>query len=175
MTQADEYQYHSIWTPEMVELNLPLAGVARRCIAMFIDQVIIGLFLIAAWIGFTILIAALAPKFGNLSSQMGAGLFAGVVIVMILFTALAHILYFWGFPTFHNGQTLGKEWVRIQVVTDRGGRASGLTHLIRSIFTLLDILLLYGSVGVLMILMSKREKRIADYAAGTMVVILPEK
>jgi len=175
MSQPDEYQYHSIWTPELVELNLPLAGLARRCIAMLIDQVLLGLLLIACWIGLLVFMALIAPAFRGLGSHMAAEMMIVIVIVLLLLSALSQILYFWGFHTFNNGQTLGKQWLHIQVVTDRGGKASGLTHLMRSIASLLDMLLISGSVGALMILLTRQEKRIADYAAGTIVVLVPDK
>lgn len=167
MSEIDEYQYHTICTPEMVELNLPLAGLARRCIAMLIDQILLGTFLLALWLGSFLLL--------GIKTHLGI---EATVLLMLAFMALlsvsSQILYFWAFSTFNNGQTLGKQWLGIQVVTDRGGKPSGTTHLIRSIVTLLDLILVSGGISALMILLTEREKRIADYAAGTIVVLVPD-
>ena len=37
-------QHHSIWTPEMVEISMPLAGIGRRCVARLVDHAILGVF-----------------------------------------------------------------------------------------------------------------------------------
>jgi len=57
------------------------------------------------------------------------------------------------------------------VVTARGGRINSVTSLIRSLFNIADMLLFGGGVSALMILATEQEKRIADFAAGTLVIV----
>jgi uncharacterized RDD family membrane protein YckC len=167
MIQPDEHQHHTIWTPELVEISLPLAGVARRCIAMLVDQIIITMFMVALW---TVFFMTMAMAFETMLYTQST-VFMVVIVGMMLFSLVFYFLYFWGFHTLNNGQTLGKMWLSIRLVTDRGGRANAWSCFVRQLFDILDMLLFYGGISVMLILMTEREKRIADMAAGTIVIL----
>jgi uncharacterized RDD family membrane protein YckC len=171
LLQPNEHQHHTIWTPELVEISLPLAGVARRVIAMLIDQVGIFLVLIGLIVTTFIVLGMNAQSFARSGSEGVPMMLMITVISIFLFCILSYFFYFWGFHTFNNGQTLGKMAVGIRVVTDRGGHAGVWTCFVRSLFDLLDMLLFYGGVSVMMIIMTQQEKRIADFAAGTIVIL----
>lgn len=165
MIQPDEHQHHTIWTPELVEISLPLAGVARRCMALLVDQCIIGFTLIGLWLA----LFAAAIAFANSTLVAPEAIFL-VYIALTLFSAVCYFCYFWVFHTLNNGQTPGKMWLKIRLVTDRGGQANTWTCFIRSLFDVTDMVLLYG-ISVILILTTQREKRIADFAAGTIVIL----
>ncbi|MCE3235019.1 MAG: hypothetical protein K0Q50_1199 [Vampirovibrio sp.] len=152
---SDVKQHHTIWTPELVELSMPLAGIARRCVARIIDQTVL------AGIYVVLIIMAVMNIFHNYT--------ASVLVSLVLFV-LADFIYFWAFHAFMNGQTPGKKLLGIRVVTPRGGRINLVTSLIRSLFNIADVMLFAGGVSSLMILGTEQEKRIADFAAGTIVV-----
>lgn len=164
---ANDHQHHTIWTPELVEISLPLAGVARRCMAMLVDQMLVFLLITGMIVLFVVLMGASMRTFTD-SAPMVAMV---MVIGTILMSVMSYFLYFWLFHTFNNGQTIGKMWLGIRLVTDRGGRPNAWTCFVRSVFDILDMILFYGGVSVIMILCSEREKRIADYAAGTIVIL----
>ncbi len=167
MLQPGEHQHHTIWTPELVEISLPLAGVARRCIAMLIDQLIVFSFLIGLFITAMITLGLSASYF----HQFSGNVFIMAIFGILLLCQILYSCYFWSFHTFNQGQTLGKMWLGIRLVTDRGGRANGWTCFIRSLFDILDMMLFYGGISVMMILMTDKEKRLADFAAGTLVIL----
>ena len=169
MTQPDEYHYHTICTPELVEIQLPLAGVARRSMAMLVDQVLLVLVIIAIWSAIIFLMALFGHLYPHITHHQG--LSVSILIIGLGFTLIGPLLYFWAMHTFNNGQTLGKLWLQIQVVTDRGGKPNGLTHFIRALFTMFEMLFLCGSASMLMILFNAQEKHLADYAAGTVVIL----
>lgn len=152
---SDVKQHHTIWTPELVELSMPLAGIARRCVARLVDQLILVV------IYTVILLTALTNPFHN-----------GVATFLICWTLfiLADFIYFWAFHAFMSGQTPGKKLLGIRVVSQRGGRINSITSGIRSLFNLADVLLFSGGVSAIMILATDQEKRIADFAAGTLVI-----
>lgn len=172
MLQPNERQHHTIWTPELVEISLPLAGVARRCVAMLVDQILMGV-LITGLIFFLLFAMGVFAGFMSSRLDMETEIVLYVVLgLMLVFLSLgSYITYFWAFHTFNNGQTIGKKMLGIRVVTDRGGRASAWTCFVRALFDLLDMLLFYGGISVMMIIMTEREKRIADFAAGTIVIL----
>ncbi len=170
MLQPNEHQHHTIWTPELVEISLPLAGIARRVVARIVDQLIITLFLAGVWIGFFLML----PSVLKLFSPLGKAEPVLVVILFVgafLFSVASYFLYYWAFHTFNYGKTPGKVWLGIRVVTDRGGQINIWTSFIRELFDLLDMLLFSGSIAAIMILVTDQEKRIADFAAGTIVIL----
>ncbi|PWU02123.1 MAG: hypothetical protein C5B52_06040 [Bacteroidetes bacterium] len=86
-----------------------------------------------------------------------------------------------GFPflTYHlfceifwNGQSVGKKLLNIRVVNDNGGKASLSQYMIRwllrasTIFVILDVILIVAT---------KRGKRLGDVAAGTMIIRTKQK
>lgn len=163
-------QHHSIWTPELVELSLPLAGITRRVLARIIDQVILAVIYVAIVIGGLVATGATYEVF---EKRLGAdgGIAAMIVacLALVLFV-LADFIYYWAFHAVTGGQTPGKMALGIRVVTPRGGRINGVTALIRALFNVIDSLLFWGSIAAIMILATDHERRIADFAAGTLVV-----
>jgi len=156
-------QHHTIWTPELVELSMPLAGIGRRCLARICDQLILAV----VYIAYFIWVVVNAKYYFAAQNQEAMGWFTIAMIVVITITDFA---YYWAFHNFMNGQTPGKKLMNIRVVSQRGGRINATTALIRGLFSMVDTLLCSGGVSALMILMTKQEKRIADFAAGTLVV-----
>ena len=156
-------EHHTIWTPELVEIELPLAGLARRCVARVLDQFILGI-AYAAILVIAFMLGA-AMEFSDKSPE-ALMLVIGVVVLCLLLD----FVYFWFFHGFVNGQTPGKMAVGIRVVTVRGGRINSVTAIIRSLLNFADMALLSGGISAFMILATDQEKRIADFGAGTIVV-----
>lgn len=165
MGQPLPNQHHNIWTPELVEISLPLAGISRRILARLIDQVILAAFFVLL---FVICIFAF-KAFPELLDDGDTAIY--ILCGFLLVMAVMEFLYFTCFHTFTGGKTPGKYALGIRVVTARGGRINLSTALIRSVFNILDMALFTGGVSALMILGTEDEKRIADFAAGTIVIL----
>lgn len=70
-----------------------------------------------------------------------------------------------------GGQTPGKRIFGLRVIQDNGQSATFLAVIIRNFFRLLDVLPSFYFLGVVVMLFSKKDKRIGDMVAGTIVVV----
>ncbi len=153
-------------TPENVVFGFRLAGLGSRMTAAFIDYAIVGAIagVLVSGLLFVAGVAGLALP--------GIGGFASAGIVAILLVALFGLVfgYFLFFELIWNGQTPGKRALGIRVVKDLGQGITFLDSLVRNLVRIADILPgVYGFGGVVTLL-SERNKRLGDHAAGTLVV-----
>lgn len=152
----------NIDTPELVDIEMPLAGIGSRFIALLIDYLIWG----AAFLVLGILGAIILPgirAFSNLSAQWATAIF---IFIFFLF----HWGYFTLFEAFWNGRTPGKRAARIRVI-QRSGRAIGLFEsMARNLVRFVDQIPFVYAVGVIAMFCSRQHQRLGDLAAGTLVV-----
>jgi uncharacterized RDD family membrane protein YckC len=153
----------NIDTPELVEIEMPLAGIGSRFIALLVDMLI----WFAGLIVIVILFAVFAPE--NTALSKIPKQWAVALVIFIVF------LLFWGyftlFEAFWNGRTPGKRVARIRVI-QRSGRAIGLFEsMARNLVRYIDMqpFPLYA-VGVITIFVTRQHQRLGDLAAGTLVV-----
>jgi uncharacterized RDD family membrane protein YckC len=146
-----------IATPEGVSLELPLAGVGSRFVALLVDTTLQLLGLIALAI---------------LLSVLGAGSFTGAAVFALAFFAVLFV-YPVAFELGAAGRTPGKRWSSLRVVCDDGSaitfRASALRNLVRPV----DALPGFYLVGAVAIFASRGNQRLGDLAAGSIVVREP--
>ena len=146
----------SIPTPEGVELELVLAGVGSRLVATIVD------FLIKMAVLFALVLVG-----GAVGGEEAGGFVAGVVIV-------ASFLVFFGydvaFETLASGRTPGKRAAGLRVVRLGGEPVGFLASAVRNLLRLVDSLPGIYAVGAACILFSRRNQRLGDLAAGTLVV-----
>jgi uncharacterized RDD family membrane protein YckC len=147
------YDQISIVTPEGITLDLPLAGVGSRFIAALIDTSI----QVAALIGLSLLRAGL-PGNGVVSAVF-------IVVAFVLFTG-----YDISFETLASGRTPGKRVTGLRVVTAGGAPVRFTTSAIRNVLRVVDILPGTYLVGIVTIVLTTRNQRLGDLAAGTLVV-----
>jgi uncharacterized RDD family membrane protein YckC len=158
----------NIDTPELVAIQMPLAGVGSRFIALLVDYLIWG----AAFIFITIVFSVLTPgiaAFSNLSEywKLSAQWTAAIYIFLVF---LFNWGYFTLFEAFWNGQTPGKRVARIRVI-QRSGRAIGLFEsMARNFIRYIDQLPFFYAVGVISMFVTSQHQRLGDLAAGTLVV-----
>jgi uncharacterized RDD family membrane protein YckC len=153
----------NIDTPELVDIQMPLAGIGSRFIALLVDSLI--------WFaGILVLVLFLAIFLPGIASYSPASAeWAFAVVVFILF--LLNWGYFTLFEAFWNGRTPGKRVARIRVI-QRSGRAIGLIEsMTRNLVRYIDMqpFALYA-VGVIAIFATRQHQRLGDLAAGTLVV-----
>jgi uncharacterized RDD family membrane protein YckC len=153
----------NIDTPELVEIEMPLAGIGSRFIALLVDMLI----WCAGILVLVILFAVFAPGIEAFSKISGQWTVA--IVIFIVF------LLFWGyftlFEAFWNGRTPGKRVARIRVI-QRSGRAIGLFEsMARNLIRYIDMQPFpFYAVGVIAIFVTRQHQRLGDLAAGSLVV-----
>jgi uncharacterized RDD family membrane protein YckC len=152
---AQEYQ---IATPEAVDISYDVAGIGSRFVAAALDLLIaVGLFILVT-LGSVGLMQLPEP-----------GPTVGVILLLTL-----SFLLFWGyfvlFETFWSGQTPGKRITHIRVIKMSGHPIGFLEALIRNLVRFVDFLPSMYALGVVVMFISSRSRRLGDLAAGTLVV-----
>jgi uncharacterized RDD family membrane protein YckC len=159
-------------TPEQVGLQYHLAGIGTRFIAYLIDKLIqtgmvLGLTLIA------LLLLILTGKLTSvgeflvrLRDSLGWWLIAPAILGYEIITKGYFILfeYLW------SGSTPGKRSQEIRVIRKDGRPISFVAAVIRNIFRAVDILGEIYPLGLVVMFIDSRNRRLGDLAAGTLVV-----
>lgn len=148
-----------IVTPEAVVLDFEPAGVGSRVVAEVVDLAIQGTTLFAL-----LFVLGLAAGSGLPVGQTAA------VILALVFVFLVLVGYPVAFESLWGGRTPGKAVMGLRVVTVEGGPVRFRHAAVRGIFALVELWVLFGSLAVLSILISRRNQRIGDLAAGTLVL-----
>ncbi len=140
----------NINTSQNVNIELKIAGVGDRVMAILIDFIIVfGTGVLLS----TVMFFAQASQNTN-------------IIIFSLYSFLAFLYHFfmeWWF----KGQSIGKRYKNIKVIHKDGMDASVFQLLIRNLIRIIDSI--YG-LGLLVIFLSKKSQRLGDLAAGTLVV-----
>jgi len=148
-------------TGEAVALELRLAKLPSRVVAGFLDVALQLAVLYAV-----LILGALLLR------RVDSGLAAALSLVVV-------VAVFVGYPvtmeTLTRGRTLGKMAMGIRVVRDDGGPIGFRQALVRGLFAGLiekpGLLLFFTApIGILVMLVSSKGKRLGDVAAGTMVL-----
>jgi uncharacterized RDD family membrane protein YckC len=143
----------SIATPEGVDIELALAGLGSRFVAAILDALVQ-----AGLIGAAALLL-LVPDLGG---------FGYAVFVVVTF--LVFFVYDILFEVLASGRTLGKRWTGLRVVRVGGAPVGFLTSAARNVMRLVDILPGMYGVGCIAILATRKNQRLGDVVAGTLVV-----
>lgn len=156
----------SVETPESVAFAYELAGVGSRGLALVLDMLAITLLLIgeaaiAAAVYFALMFAI--PGDGV---ALAAWVF-GTAGVIAFATYWAYFVYG---EVFRNGRTWGKGRMGLRVVRDDGSRVGFMDSVIRNLLRLVDMLPGNYLIGMVCVIFSRRNKRLGDMAAGTVVI-----
>jgi uncharacterized RDD family membrane protein YckC len=152
----------NIETPELVDIEMPLAGIGSRFIALLVDYLIWGAaLLVLIFVGVIVLPAM--HVFSKISEQWA-------IAIVIFCVFLFQWGYFTLFEAFWNGRTPGKRVARIRVI-QRTGRAIGLFEsMARNLVRYVDWFPGFYAVGIIAMFVTKQHQRLGDLAAGTLVV-----
>src|SRR5438552_4412300 len=143
-------------TPERVSFDYQVAGRATRGIAQLLDLLILAGILVGLYFAAFAIGAA------------GANTVAFLVAVIGSFVVIFG--YFWACEAFWSGQTVGKKVFRLRAVGDRGEPMTFLQAGIRNVVRIVDFLPYAYGVGLVVLFVNGRGKRLGDLAAGTIVV-----
>src|SRR5690349_9786712 len=151
---------YTIDTPENIEFAYDIAGIGSRFLAAMIDTLLIG-------IAETIVILIV----GLTSSALG--LRAAESLLAALGALLAFAIL-WGyyivFELLWSGQSPGKRAIGLRVVREGGRPITFVGSAIRNLIRIVAFLpALYG-IGVLVMFVDRRSRRLGDLAGGTLVV-----
>jgi len=152
----------SIDTPELVAIEMPLAGIGSRFIALLVDYIIWAAGFLVLALATAIFLPAI-HAFSHLSEQWATA-------IAVFITFLINWGYFTLFEAFWNGRTPGKRVAKIRVI-QRSGRAIGLFEsMARNLVRYVDQLPFFYAVGVITMFVTRQHQRLGDLAAGTLVV-----
>jgi uncharacterized RDD family membrane protein YckC len=149
-----QYEDHrTISTPEGVQLELPLAGIGSRFMALLIDFVIDAVVM-------TVVILATLTTLGGTAASIVAS--TAYLVVILGYNVV--------FEVFGGGRTLGKRATRLRVVGDGGGQVGLRASLIRNAIRLFEGIPTLYIPAMVSVLASRNNQRLGDLAAGTLVV-----
>jgi uncharacterized RDD family membrane protein YckC len=143
-------------TPERVSFEYRVGGLATRGIAQVLDLTILACVLAG------LLFAAYAI------SDLGSSTVGFLVAVIGSFVVVFG--YFWACEAFWSGQTVGKKVFRLRAVGDRGEPMTFMQAGIRNVVRIVDFLPYGYGLGLVVLFVNGRGKRLGDLAAGTIVV-----
>jgi uncharacterized RDD family membrane protein YckC len=155
-----------IETPEQIALDFPLAGIGSRFLAYALDTVLQVLLYIAGSFAFfaAVSYAKWAPRW--LHSIPVAWLPA----IIIIFMFCIYWGYFALFEILWRGQTPGKRLAGIRVIKDSGRPINVYEGVARNLLRAVDGLPGMYMVGLVCMMISRRNQRLGDHLAGSIVV-----
>ena len=158
----DSFDQLKIDTPEQIALELPLAGIGSRFLAMAIDTLIqAALYLISelffSWFWGRSLMAWYVPR--------SVGPAMGIFIVFAIYWG-----YFAIFEILWKGQTPGKRFTGIRVIKESGRPINAFEAVGRNLMRAVDGLPGIYGVGLVCMMCNRQSRRLGDFVAGTVVV-----
>ena len=153
----------SIETPEQVALQFPVAGLGSRFVALLLDH----LLQFGALLALVLVMVGVGAAGGHRANDLpGKWFLAGFTLVVFLLL--------WGyfslFEAFWHGQTPGKRAMHLRVIKDTGRQITLFEALARNLLRFADYLPSLYLAGTITMLANRRNKRLGDLAAGTLVI-----
>jgi uncharacterized RDD family membrane protein YckC len=142
-------------TPEGVELQVVLAGLGSRFIAGAFDLILQALAIV--------ILAVITGLFSG-------GLHGALVVVFIVAQFVIWFFYPVLFEVLAAGRTLGKRVTHLRVVRTSGAPVDVAASAIRNLMRLIDGPPLLYVPTMISIAVTKRNQRLGDLAAGTLVI-----
>jgi uncharacterized RDD family membrane protein YckC len=156
----------TIETPEQITLEFPLAGIGSRFLAIAFDTVLQAAALVSlVFIG---LAAGIFMSVAGARRPQAGGIWLTAVLLFAWF--VIYTGYFAIFESVWNGQTPGKRLVGLRVIDVSGRPITVYAALIRNILRILDSIPGIYAVAIISAIVTKRNQRLGDLAAGTLVI-----
>ncbi len=143
-------------TTQNVFIDYPTASIGDRILAHLLDRLILILYSVA-------IVAVL------LNSEVEEW------YIWLILLGFPWLFFNLAFEIFMNGQSPGKQVMKIKVVRLDGTPPTIGDYLLRWIFSFLDYYVLSGAIAVVIIAMGGKGQRLGDIVAGTAVVKLAEQ
>src|SRR5262245_9624512 len=153
---------YTIDTPENIEFAYDIAGIGSRFLAAIIDTLVIG----AALLVLGLLVGVIGNRTSLASSTTSS--------VAAAIGAILSFLILWGyyivFELVWNGQSIGKRAIGLRVVREGGRPVTFVSSAIRNLIRIVDFLPAFYGIGVIVMFVDRRARRLGDLAGGTLVV-----
>ncbi len=151
-------------TPESVAFQHQLAGVGSRFLAVTADMFVQAILVVAALFALAFLgTRTHVSTSGKVAENVVLGVYIGVLFLIVFG-------YYLLFEAFWHGQTPGKRLLGIRVVRDGGYPIDFSASLIRNLIRVGEWSFGFYAIAAISTLLSSENKRIGDFAAGTIVV-----
>jgi uncharacterized RDD family membrane protein YckC len=152
----------TIDTPEQIALELPLAGIGSRFLALAFDSLlqfiaVVGIFVVVALSEFVL------KDLDPIAAAVGP-------VTIILFIFCMYWGYFAFFEIIWKGQTPGKRHAGIRVIKETGRPMTPIEAIGRNLLRAIDGFPGVYAVGLICMMCNKQNRRLGDYVAGTVVV-----
>ncbi|MEM7541027.1 MAG: RDD family protein [Pseudomonadota bacterium] len=145
-----------------------IAGAGSRSYAYVLDWHVRVLLVVLWYLGCMIVLRT-SDLYGFASDSVS------VILWMNLPPGLIYLLYHPVLELLMGGNTPGKNWAGVQIVDEHGNAPSSSAILIRNVFRIVDSLPAMYTVGLITVLMTKRQVRFGDMMAGTLMVMRARK
>jgi len=142
-------------TSQNVAIDYPVAGLGERIAARLIDL----LFFFILYILFILLSLIFTAIKGEV-----------IIIGLLIAYTAGYVFYNLVFEIFFNGQSIGKKFLKIKVISLDGGQPTIGQYFIRWLFRLVDFGLTIQTGGLISIAVTENKQRIGDVVAGTTVI-----
>jgi uncharacterized RDD family membrane protein YckC len=143
-----------VQTTQHVNIDYPIAGVFDRILAFLLDALI--------WIAYIFLVFFIMAGLEILDTWSAVLFYLPVFFYNLIFEILM------------NGQTPGKRALNLQVVRLDGHSPTIANYIMRFLLWPVDVIL-WGSVAITLISLTKQGQRLGDLAGGTTVVKLTRR
>jgi uncharacterized RDD family membrane protein YckC len=150
--------------PEEIDLEVELANVGSRTLAILVDLSLGGLVL---FIFYALSMLLGRNMVDDWLTKFSANAFKTVLMLLIFG-------FQWGYFNFFewlwNGQTPGKRLLHLRVIKVDGSPVSAVDVLLRNLSRPIDTLGPMGLIGLLMIFVNRKAQRLGDLMARTLVI-----
>jgi uncharacterized RDD family membrane protein YckC len=160
---VDSFDQLKIDTPEQIALELPLAGIGSRFLAIVIDTLIQAALYVTAGLVFFLILGIGGSMLWYVPAAIGPAL--GVFILFAIYWG-----YFAIFEIVWKGQTPGKRFTGIRVIKESGRPINAFEAVGRNLMRAVDVLPGIYGVGLVCMMMNQQSRRLGDFVAGTVVV-----
>jgi len=158
----------TVRTPESIAFHYELAGLGSRFLAIALDFIVQAILALVVFL--LISLASLrAAEIGAALRLNGAQIESAFFALAIILMFVIFFAYFVIFEALWNGQTPGKRLLGIRVVRDGGYPIDLGSSVLRNLVRIVEMAFAYVPAAI-SALASAQNKRLGDYAAGTIVV-----
>jgi uncharacterized RDD family membrane protein YckC len=155
---------YNVLTPERVSLHYDVAGIGSRAAAALADA-LVQLVLFVALVIASTATASLEPV-----RVVGAAVPWLGWVVLAIGSFLVLLGYHLLFELAWSGQTPGKRLLGIRVIRENGYPVRPVDAVVRNLVRVVDGPPFAFVIGIVVMLLNDRAKRLGDFAAGTIVV-----
>ena len=156
----------TVQTPEQITMELTPAGIGSRFLALALDTLIQGVLYTVIFLILWAIVSTTSDT-GASSSGGSSDTWSVAIAVFILFGI--YWGYFAAFEVLWRGQTPGKRVIGIRVVKDNGRPITAIEGIGRNLMRAVDGFFFYLP-GMISVVLSRENKRLGDYVAGTVVI-----